>query len=91
MYTGRCGEKGTAISLVGPKDGALLAQIERFTAQKLERQVIPGFEPRTAFNLNAAGSKPKSKPKPGNKRHFQSNNAKRPFKGFGKIAKKPHG
>ncbi len=48
--TGRCGEKGTAISLVGPKEGHLLAQIERFTGQRLERQTIPGFEPRTSFN-----------------------------------------
>lgn len=91
--TGRCGEKGTAISLVGPKDGALLAQIERFTAQKLDRQVIPGFEPRTVFNLNTAGSKPKSKARPGGnkKRAFQPSNAKRPFKGFGTAAKKPYG
>jgi superfamily II DNA/RNA helicase len=87
--TGRCGEKGTAISLVGPKDGALLAQIERFTAQKLERQVIPGFEPRTAFNLNPAGARPKSKASPSRRRPSQSNNSERSFHGFGRSAKKP--
>lgn len=47
--TGRCGEQGIAISLVGPQDGAILAAIERFTGQKLERQVIPGFESRMPF------------------------------------------
>lgn len=44
--TGRCGEKGIAISLAGPKDGGILAQIERVTGQKLQREVIPGFESR---------------------------------------------
>lgn len=87
--TGRCGEKGTAISLVGPKDGALLAQIERFTAQKLERHVIPGFEPRTTFNLNPAGARPKSKAKPNRRRPGQSSNSERSFHGFGKSAPKP--
>jgi superfamily II DNA/RNA helicase len=87
--TGRCGEKGTAISLVGPKDGALLAQIERFTAQKLERHIIPGFEPRTAFNLNPPGTRPKSKATPSKRRPSQSNNSERSFHGFGRSAKKP--
>lgn len=87
--TGRCGEKGTAISFVGPKDGPLLNQIERFTGQKLERQVIPGFESKTGFNLNAAGAKPKSKGKPSRRRPGQSNNSERSFHGFGKSAKKP--
>jgi superfamily II DNA/RNA helicase len=85
--TGRCGEKGVAISLVGPKDGALLAQIERFTAQKLERHVIPGFEPRTTFNLNSMSSKPKSKAKTNKRRTFQSSNSKHTATGFGKSAK----
>lgn len=62
--TGRCGEKGIAISLVGPKDGALLAQIERFTGQKLERHVIPGFEPKTAFEPVRSNQRKRSKPKP---------------------------
>ena len=43
--TGRAGITGTAISLVGPGDGIKLGRIERLTAQKLDRQVIPGLEP----------------------------------------------
>ena len=43
--TGRAGVTGTAISLVGPGDGIRLGRIERLTAQKLDRQVIPGLEP----------------------------------------------
>jgi superfamily II DNA/RNA helicase len=87
--TGRCGEKGVAISLVGPKDGPLLAQIERFTAQKLERQVIPGFEPRTTFNLNPTAGRAKPKGKAGGRRPGQSSNPERSFHGFGRTAKKP--
>jgi superfamily II DNA/RNA helicase len=44
--TGRCGETGVAISLIGPKDWPLLARIERATGQKLERQIISGLEPK---------------------------------------------
>jgi len=55
--TGRAGVTGTAISLVGPGDGIKLGRIERLTAQKLDRQVIPGLEP--------TGPKPVArKPKP---------------------------
>ncbi len=55
--TGRCGEKGIAISLVGPKDGGILAHIERYMGQKLERFTIPGFESR----LPEASRKPPSR------------------------------
>ena len=43
--TGRCGEAGIAISLVGPDEWAQIAAIERFTGQRLERHVIEGLEP----------------------------------------------
>ncbi len=45
--TGRCGEKGVAISLVGPKESGLLTQIERLTGQKLVRHTIAGLEPKS--------------------------------------------
>jgi len=47
--TGRCGEKGIAVSLASAKDRAILAQIERFTGQKLKPQVIEGLEPKGSF------------------------------------------
>lgn len=42
--TGRAGETGTAISLVSPRDGRLLAQIERFIGRRLEREKISNFQ-----------------------------------------------
>jgi superfamily II DNA/RNA helicase len=55
--TGRAGVSGTAISLVGPGDGIKLGRIERLTAQKLDRQVIPGLEPT---GCEPGARKPKS-------------------------------
>jgi len=43
--TGRGGDTGTAVSLVGPLDWGKLAGIERLTGQRIERTVIPGLEP----------------------------------------------
>ena len=44
--TGRAGATGIAITLVGPEDRSKLFGIERLTGRKLEREVIPGLEPR---------------------------------------------
>ncbi len=44
--TGRAGEAGVAISLVGPQEWPQLAMVERFVGQRLERQTIPGLEPK---------------------------------------------
>jgi len=43
--TGRAGALGTAISFVLPDDALHLARIERYTGQRVDRHVIPGFEP----------------------------------------------
>ena len=43
--TGRAGQTGEAISLVAPDDLEALAAIERLIRRKLERALIPGFEP----------------------------------------------
>ncbi len=45
--TGRGGASGTAISLIGPEDWRKLAGIERLLNARVEREVIPGLEPRT--------------------------------------------
>jgi superfamily II DNA/RNA helicase len=52
--TGRGGDTGIAISLVGPDDRGKLAGIERLTGRKLERSVIPGLEP-SAREFSGAG------------------------------------
>ena len=45
--TGRAGLTGEAISLVAPDDAEALAAIEKLINKKLERVLVPGFEPST--------------------------------------------
>jgi superfamily II DNA/RNA helicase len=45
--TGRAGDSGKAISLIGPDDWHKLAGIERLLGSRLQRSVVPGLEPRT--------------------------------------------
>jgi superfamily II DNA/RNA helicase len=53
--TGRAGKTGVAISLVLPSEARHLHQIEKFTAQKVEQQQIPGLEPKK--RLSQSGGK----------------------------------
>ena len=46
--TGRAGDKGNAISLIGPGDWDKLFSIERLTGQKIKREVVEGLEPSTS-------------------------------------------
>ncbi len=46
--TGRAGKKGEATSLVAPEEMKQLAEIEKLTRFKIERVVVPGFEPGAA-------------------------------------------
>ncbi|MCZ7564959.1 MAG: DEAD/DEAH box helicase [Burkholderiales bacterium] len=43
--TGRAGVTGEALSLVSPDEYPYLADIEKLLRRKLEREVVPGFEP----------------------------------------------
>jgi len=43
--TGRAGKKGEAVSLVAPEERGLLNQIEQLLKAKIERVIVPGFEP----------------------------------------------
>lgn len=58
--TGRAGAKGTAISLVGPKDVPALQRIEAFLRQAVSYTVVPGLEARFD-GKPAVLAKPKSK------------------------------
>ena len=58
--TGRAGSMGEAISLVAPEERPLLVAIERLLGRQIERQVLAGFESRTAPALEARG--PQVKP-----------------------------
>jgi superfamily II DNA/RNA helicase len=44
--TGRGGDTGVAVSLVGFQDWPKLSRIERLTGHKIEREVLEGLEPR---------------------------------------------
>ncbi len=44
--TGRGGDTGTAVSLIGRQDWPKLSRIERLTGRRIERAVIAGLEPR---------------------------------------------
>ena len=46
--TGRAGCSGEALSLVSPEEQPLLAAIEKLLGRRLEKQVVPGFEPGAA-------------------------------------------
>lgn len=58
--TGRAGAKGTAISLVGPKDVPALQRIEAFLRQAVSYTVVPGLEARFD-GKPAVTAKPKAK------------------------------
>lgn len=45
--TGRAGLKGEAISLVAPEDADSLAAIEKLLKKRIERVLVPGFQPNT--------------------------------------------
>jgi superfamily II DNA/RNA helicase len=55
--TGRGGEKGTAISFVGPDDWGKLVSIERLTGKKLARDIVAGLEPTTTEPRSGNSSK----------------------------------
>jgi ATP-dependent RNA helicase RhlE len=59
--TGRAGLTGEAISLVAPEDHEGLAAIEKLIKKRIERVLIPGFEPNTggvATLMGADASRP---------------------------------
>jgi superfamily II DNA/RNA helicase len=50
--TGRAGNKGTAISFASNMDRHTLRKIEQFTGNKLEAEVIEGFEPKRPIRMD---------------------------------------
>jgi superfamily II DNA/RNA helicase len=53
--TGRAGATGIAISFVGPEDRHKIAGIERIIGRRLQRETIPGLEPKRAMAGAGAG------------------------------------
>jgi ATP-dependent RNA helicase RhlE len=56
--TGRAGLTGEAISLVSPEDMETLAAIERLIKKKIERVLVPGFQPHGASVATLMGDQP---------------------------------
>ncbi|HVL35620.1 MAG TPA: helicase-related protein, partial [Burkholderiales bacterium] len=56
--TGRAGQSGEAISLVAPGDLEALAAIERLIKRKIERVLVPGFEPDPGTLATLMGGEP---------------------------------
>jgi superfamily II DNA/RNA helicase len=50
--TGRAGNQGTAISFASNMDRHTLRKIEQFTGNKLEAEVIEGFEPKRPIRMD---------------------------------------
>ncbi|MFZ5555302.1 MAG: DEAD/DEAH box helicase, partial [Pseudomonadota bacterium] len=67
--TGRAGSTGEAISLVSPDEHAFLADIEKLMKRRVEREVVPGFEPgapipeaeRTAAHADRGSDRPEGR------------------------------
>src|SRR5262249_25526675 len=56
--TGRAGLTGEAISLVAPEDMESLGAIERLIKKKIERVLVPGFQPHGASVATLMGDQP---------------------------------
>ncbi|TMG79715.1 MAG: DEAD/DEAH box helicase [Betaproteobacteria bacterium] len=59
--TGRAGLTGEAISLVAPEDMETLGAIERLIRKKIERVLVPGFQPHGASVATLMGDQPSTR------------------------------
>jgi len=66
--TGRAGLTGEAISLVAPEDMESLAAIERLIKQRIDRVLVPGFQPSGATVATLMGGQPSPRRSPPNVR-----------------------
>jgi ATP-dependent RNA helicase RhlE len=62
--TGRAGQTGEAISLVAPEDMETLGAIERLIKKRIERVLVPGFQPSGATVAALMGDEPKRRGAP---------------------------
>jgi ATP-dependent RNA helicase RhlE len=61
--TGRAGAAGEAISLVAPEDHDSLAAIEKLIKKRIERELIPSFEPNAGTVATLMGGQPSRREK----------------------------
>jgi ATP-dependent RNA helicase RhlE len=62
--TGRAGLTGEAISLVAPDDFEAFAAIEKLIRRKVERVLVPSFEPNTGAVAALMGDEHRRRPRP---------------------------
>jgi ATP-dependent RNA helicase RhlE len=82
--TGRAGLTGEAISLVAPEDMESLAAIERLIKTRIERVLVPGFQPSGPTVATLMGDQPSPRRSPPNVRRD------RPVKHADPIFSKPY-
>jgi superfamily II DNA/RNA helicase len=88
--TGRGGDTGTAISLVGPEDWHKLDSIERLIGRKLARKTVPGLEPKKpepAAKHKRVVKKRKPKSQMSQKRGYAGNKGRGQVEGARRRAK----
>ncbi len=82
--TGRAGLPGEAISLVAPQDMEAMAAVERLIKKRIERVLVPGFQPSGATVAALMGDEPrrrrkdepeKRRPEPEKRRHAEPKKA----------------
>jgi ATP-dependent RNA helicase RhlE len=59
--TGRAGLPGEAISLVAPEDMDAITAVERLIKKRIERMLVPGFQPSGATVAALMGDEPTRK------------------------------
>jgi ATP-dependent RNA helicase RhlE len=72
--TGRAGLTGEAISLVAPEDLESMAAIEKLIKKRIERVLVPGFEPNAGTVATLMGGQP-SRRRPESKKAAESKKA----------------
>jgi ATP-dependent RNA helicase RhlE len=65
--TGRAGMTGEAISLVAPEDLDAVAAIEKLIKKRIERVLVPGFEPNAGTVATLMGRQPSRREKEGHR------------------------
>jgi len=75
--TGRAGLTGEAISLVSPEDMEAVAAIEKLIKKKIERVLVPGFEPNAGTVATVMGKPSRQGGEP-SRRHAPRREPKRP-------------
>jgi ATP-dependent RNA helicase RhlE len=61
--TGRAGLTGEAISLVAPEDNEAVVAIEKLIKRRIERVLVPGFQPSGATVAAMMGGEPSRRPR----------------------------